>query len=84
MLGDPFRLSPIADDEIQNRDKQIKDQRRTVHIYHELALVCVYHDREKTDNFSVDVIYFRFRIVYTCGIQSVSTVNRSRQMSVCV
>ena len=93
MLADSFLLSPTADDEIQNRDKQIKDQRRTVHIYHELALcvcwcVCagkqVYHDREKTDNFSVDVIYFRFKIVYTCGIQSVSTVNRSRQMSVCV
>ena len=84
MLGDSFLLSPTADDEIQNRDKQIKDQRRTVHIYHELALVCVYHDREKTDNFSVDVIYSRYRIVYTCGIQSVSTVNRSKQMSVCV
>ena len=53
-------------------------------IYHELALVCVYHDRETTDNFRVAVIYFRFWIVYTCGIQSVSTVNRSRQMSVCV
>ena len=84
VLGDSFLLSPTADDEIQNRDKQIKNQRWIVHIYHELALVCVYYDREKTDNFSVDVIYFRFRIVYTRGIQSVSTVNRSRQMSLCV
>ena len=33
---------------------------------------------------SVDVMYSRFRIVYTCGIQSVSTVNRSRQMCLCV
>ena len=48
-------------------------------IYHELALVCVYHDRETTDNFRVAVIYFRFWIVYTCGI-----INLSRQMSVCV
>jgi len=84
VLGDSFLLSPTADDEIQNRDKQIKDQRRTAHIYHELAFVCVYNDGEKTDNFCVDVIYSRFKIVYTCGIQSVSTVNRSRQMSVCV
>jgi len=84
VLGDSFLLSPATDDEIQNRDKQIKHQRRTVHIYHELVSVCVYYDTEKTDNFSEDVIYFRFKIVYTCGIQSVSTVNRSRQMSVCV
>ena len=46
--------------------------------------MCLSRQRKKTDNFSVDVIYSRFRIVYTCSIQSVSTVNRSRQMSVCV
>ena len=84
VLGDSFLLSPTTDDEIQNTDKQIKHQRRTVHIYHELVSACVYYDREKTDNFSVDVIYLRFKIVYTCGIQSVSTVNRSRQIPVCV
>ena len=28
-------------------DKQIKHQRRTVHIYQELVSVCVYYDREK-------------------------------------
>ena len=39
---------------------------------------------KKSDNLSVDVIYSRFRIVYTCRIQSVSTVNRSRQMCLCV
>ena len=83
MLGDSFLLSPTADDEMQNRDKQIKDQRRTVHIYHELIWYVSITTEKKTDNFSVDVIYSRFRIVYTCGIQSVSTVNRSVQMSVC-
>ena len=68
VLGVSFLLSPATDDEIQNRDKQIKHQLRTVHIYHELVSACVYYDREKTDNFSVDVNYFRFRIVYTCGM----------------
>ena len=57
VLGDSFLLSPTTDDEIQNRDKQIKHQRRTVHIYHELVLVCVHYDRGKTANFSEDVIY---------------------------
>ena len=84
MLGDSFLLSPTADDEIQNRDKQIKDQRRTVHIYHERLWYVSITIEKKTDDFNVDVIYCRFRIVYTCGIQSVSTVNHSRQMSVCV
>ena len=45
--------------------------------------VSITTEKKKTDNFSVDVIYFRFWIVYTCGIQSVSTVNRPRQMSEC-
>ena len=84
MLGDSFLLSPTTDDEIQNRDKQIKHQRRTVHIYQELVSVCVYYDREKTDNFSVDVIYSRFRIVYTCGMQSVSQYSESLKANVCV
>ena len=84
MLGDSFLLSPTTDDEIQNRVKQIKAQRQTVHIYQELVSVCVYYDREKTDSFSVDVIYSRFRIVYTCGMQSVSQYSESLTANVCV
>ena len=30
--------------------------------------VSITTEKEKTDNFSVDVNYFRFRIVYTCGM----------------
>ena len=84
VLGDSFLLSPTTDDEIQNTDKQIKHQRRTVHIYQELVSVCVYYDRQKTYNFSLDVIYFRFRIVYTCGLQSVSQYSESLKANVCV
>ena len=37
---------------------------------------------KKTDNFSVDVIYFRFRIVYTCGMQSVSQYSESLKANI--
>ena len=39
---------------------------------------------KKSDNLSVDVIYSRFRIVYTCGMQSVSQYSESLKANVCV
>ena len=49
--------------------------------------VSITTEKKKTDNFSVDVIYFRFWIVYTCGMpvsQSVQWIAQGKYLSVTV
>ena len=49
--------------------------------------VSITTEKKKTDNLSVDVIYFRFWIVYTCGMpvsQSVQWIAQGKCLSVTV